>query len=280
MKARKLYFSLFVFFVLSVNPLFAAETDVVINEFLANPSASEDTEFIEIYNSGTEVINISGWKLDDVLDAGSSVFIIPDNTVISSTGYLVFYKLQTGISLNNSGGDFVRLLNSSDEVRDSYEYTSSMLDDEAWGRFPDGTGEWIELEKASPNESNTVVPTSTPSPTNTPTPTKTPTPTNVPPTPTKTPTPTRTPTPVPDASPTPTSTPTPIPTNTPVPKKSRILDLFLPTASPEAQTENILGEATSSAEGLNLDLGGVFMSLGGLFVTGAGLYVVRKENNK
>ena len=171
--------------------------------------------------------------------------------------------------MNNSGGDFVRLLNSSDEVRDSYEYTSSMSDDKAWGRFPDGTGEWIELEKASPNESNTVVPTSTPSPTNTPVPTKTPTPTNVPPIPTKTPTL------VPDASPTPTSTPAPIPTNTPVPKKSRILDLFLPTASPEAQTENILGEATSSADGLDLDLGGMFMTLGGLFVTGAGLYIAQ-----
>ncbi|MDP3982724.1 MAG: hypothetical protein Q8Q65_01450, partial [bacterium] len=183
---------------------------------------------------------------------------------ISAKGFVVF---EVSKRLNKESDEVSLVFNS--ETVDVCGYSEYYGDNISIGRSPDGESDCRELSEVSRGSNNSpAVPTATLVPT------KTPTPTNVPPTPT------RTPTPVPDASPTPTSTPAPIPTNTPVPKKSRILDLFLPTASPEAQIEGVLGEATSSAEGLDLDLGGVFMSLGGLFVVGAGAYVVRKENNK
>jgi len=105
--------------------------DVVISEFLPNPSGSDaEGEWIELWNMGSDEVNLSEWVLDDE-DGGSSPFTIPKDTVISGGGYLVFNRSQTKIALNNNG-DHVRLLSPDEIVKSEAIYTGSVKDNQSY----------------------------------------------------------------------------------------------------------------------------------------------------
>lgn len=179
------FFLLFLFIVLP-KTVFAA---VVINEILPNPSgpSSEETEWIELYNSGSDAVNLYEWSLDDI-EGGSTQYSIASGSSIPSEGFLVFEKLITGIALNNTE-DTVRLINAGGEIVDSYSYRNS-TQDISFGRSSDGGGSWTictNRTKGTDNSCPLSTPTPTPTPTVTPSKTPTPTPTNTPnPSPTKT----------------------------------------------------------------------------------------------
>lgn len=228
------FLTILLFFFISKTPVFAG--DVVINEFLVDPDAQQ---WVELYNKGTEVVNISGWFIDD--NGGTQKFTIPSGTNINPSE---FKTLESSFfNLNRTSADSINLLNGI-TLEDSYSYAVGPGVNNSYGRDIDGVGNWVIFNsptKGSTNNASTPVPTATPTfapsatPTNTPTPTKTPTPT-----------PTTKPTSTPKIP-----TPTKIPTSTPI--KSG------PTASPiliannvqestqEAIPTSILGESTESA---------------------------------
>lgn len=242
-------------FSLLVSPVTAA---VVINEFLPNPSgpSSEDTEWIELYNSDSAPMDITGWTLDDE-EGGTSPYTIASGSSIPAAGFLVFEKSQTGIGLNNSG-DSVRLFDASNSLKDSYTYTSAS-DNISIGRTSDGGGSWVVCLAATKGASNNCSsPIATSAPTNTPTktPTKTPTPISVF---TSTPTPaqivTKTPTPTIKKS---------SPPSTPAIAEEVLGDMSTPTETPVATaagaktTKPIIVSLLFVGAGLGL-LSGVFI---------------------
>ncbi len=118
---------------------------IMISEFLPNPAGSDKEEWIELYNSGSEVVSLAGWKLDDS-DGGSKPFTFPDGTEIKAAEYQIWSKAATKLSLNNSD-DSVRLLAPDGQVitdvdyketkeGQSYEYS---FDDEEWRWQPNST---------------------------------------------------------------------------------------------------------------------------------------------
>lgn len=194
---NKVYLFLFCVFLSLASPVFAS---ITINEFLPNPSgpSSEDSEWIELFNSDATPADVSGWKLDDE-EGGSSPYVIASGSSIPATGFLVFEKSATNIALNNSG-DTVRLFNLTGEIVDSHTYTS-INEDISIGRTSDGSGSWTICTQFTKGASNSCsMPSATPVPTSTPT--KTPTQTVV--SSTSTPTSTKTPTPTKISTPTPT----------------------------------------------------------------------------
>jgi len=67
--------------------------DVVINEIMYAPiSGNDDDQYVELYNKGTNNLDISGWKFVDGIQ-----FTFPPNTVIASNGYLVVAKNLTNL---------------------------------------------------------------------------------------------------------------------------------------------------------------------------------------
>lgn len=129
----------------------------IINEFLARPGFDWNQdgkvdvfdEFIEIKNIGNTSISLSGWKLDDEQNQGSSEYLLPAVT-LNVGERMIFYGLQTNILLSD-GGDTVRLLNSSNKVYDAYTYAIAKVEDQSVCRLPDGNGSWYEDCVPTPN---------------------------------------------------------------------------------------------------------------------------------
>ncbi len=122
--------------------------NLVINELLPNPSGPEtDSEFIEIYNSGDDDIDLANWKLSD----GSRTWTIPSGNTLNTKNYIAFYNQITNISLNNTG-DAVSLLAPNDEERDQVAYTESANEEESYARKDSGQFSWTTT--STPNAQN------------------------------------------------------------------------------------------------------------------------------
>ena len=132
---------------------------VVLNEFVPYP-ASSSLEFVEIYNYGTENINVNGWRITDdhgpdtnkrmidsahtntgstIVGPGTSRFLVIEN-------YDDFY-------LNNTGSDEARLYDVNKKLIDSHSY-SNPLQGKSFARNPDGVGNWVD-PVPTPGEKNT-----------------------------------------------------------------------------------------------------------------------------
>ncbi|SDX23450.1 Endonuclease YncB, thermonuclease family [Marininema mesophilum] len=112
---------------------------VLINEVLPYPGSGK--EFVELYNSGNEAVDLGGYILDDTVKSGSSPYTIPKGTKLPAKGYFVWEPS----SYFNNGGDDVTLQTADGSVVDSYHYTAATKNS-SWARVPDG-GEW----KTSPS---------------------------------------------------------------------------------------------------------------------------------
>ena len=74
---------------------------VIVSEIFPNPEGDDrDGEFIEIYNFGDRDINLFGWLLGD---ASKNRFEFAKGDAVKSGTYLVLYRSDTGIALNNTG---------------------------------------------------------------------------------------------------------------------------------------------------------------------------------
>ena len=135
------------------------DASVVINEINYNSLDSFDPDdWVEIYNSSSETIDLGSWLLKD--DNDDHIFTIPLNTLLLPNQYLVFctdtikftalfpdvnpYYGDLGFGLGG-GGDFVRLFDYNGLLVDIVEY-----DDIApWDTLADGSGPTLELNHPS-----------------------------------------------------------------------------------------------------------------------------------
>ncbi len=116
--------------------------DVVINEYVANSG----TEWVELYNTSANELDISNHYIDDIDAGGGAPKQIPASTTIAAGGYYVM----TFSSFLNNGGDDVRFLDDSQVALDSTSYTSATAD-YSWYRSPDG-GAWSATETDTPTQ--------------------------------------------------------------------------------------------------------------------------------
>ena len=162
MKYKKYFLSLVSLLILVILGLFftyrtssAQEATIIVNEFLPNPEGKDsEGEWIELFNSSNESVNLSGWFLDDI-EGGSKAYEIPLGTLIAPNSYLIFNIQDTKINLNNTG-DSVRLLDSQKMVADYVEYASEAKDDVAYALF-ENIWQWTDIP--TPGASNKVLQT-------------------------------------------------------------------------------------------------------------------------
>jgi hypothetical protein len=148
----------------------ACPCDVLLNEILAGPGrdwngdgavSSRDDEWIEIINTGSGAIDLSGYLLSDAdstLRYGFSGVLGPGERRLVFGLEAVDWQKATGrpvagLSLNNAG-DTVRLfraMGADTLLVDAYGYKShEAAMDRASGRRPDGGSAWALLDGLNP----------------------------------------------------------------------------------------------------------------------------------
>ncbi len=134
-----------------------SDGNIIITEFMYNPDAVLDTagEWVEIYNAGSDAVNLNGWTLKD---SASDEFIIPEdwmlgsgthavlckNTNISANGGVLCDIGYSGFTLGNTA-DSIIIVNGGGEVSDSVAYDVSI---EPWKSY-NIAGYSVQLDPAS-----------------------------------------------------------------------------------------------------------------------------------
>jgi CotH kinase protein/Lamin Tail Domain len=141
--------------------------DIVINELMYHPiSGNDDDQYIEIYNKGTNTVNLAGWQF-----TAGITFTFP-NISITPNGYLtvarnltnLFAKYSNLNSLNTVGNYSGKLSHGGEQVTLSMPQTLNtnmailVAEDQVtygtggrWGEWADGGGSSLELKDPRAN---------------------------------------------------------------------------------------------------------------------------------
>ncbi|MDZ7717800.1 MAG: CotH kinase family protein [Balneolaceae bacterium] len=163
----KKFVFIFFLFGFGLTPLFAQ--NLHLNEILSSNEttlADEDADFedwIEIFNSGDEPINLSGFGLSDDGDEPFK-WAFPDTTIQPGDFMLIWAsdkdrsvpgsELHTNYGVS-AGGEEVFLTHSDGTLLDQSP-ERELEEDISIGRQPDGTGEWFRFDEPTPGEANTT----------------------------------------------------------------------------------------------------------------------------
>ena len=109
-----------------------ATTTILINEIYPDPTgADNDDEFIELYNFGSQAVDLGDWKIKD----NEKSYTISAN--IPAGGYLVLKRPDTEIALNNTAAESVVLVDAWGRQADKISYERA-LTGESYNRTADG----------------------------------------------------------------------------------------------------------------------------------------------
>jgi endonuclease YncB( thermonuclease family) len=128
------------------------DDQVVISEFIPNPTGSDDEEWIELYNPTNQIIELCNLWLDDS-EGGSSPYRLDDYS-IAAYSYLVIPRASSRLALNNTD-DAARLLikeRQNYNVQSEVFYQSSN-EGQSYSLREDGEYAWTPY--VSPGEENT-----------------------------------------------------------------------------------------------------------------------------
>jgi len=129
------------------------QAQVVINEiFYHAPDDLTDLQWVELYNTSDQVVNLSGWRLTKAIkfDFGAGATIAPHGYLVvckDRQRFQQFYQVPVAGEFSRSfkhSGERLELRNSSGQLADSVEFGNRP----PWPRGPDGwTG---SLERICP----------------------------------------------------------------------------------------------------------------------------------
>jgi len=145
---------------------------IVINEFLANNKRCHTDEYgefddwIELFNTGTEAVDVGGMYLSDNFKQPKLWQIpktAPDSTTIPPGGFLILWcdksseqgVLHVELKLNDNGeqiGLFSSLVTNNTPI-DTLTFQAQMADT-SYGRFPDGSDNWQLFLNPTPGKAN------------------------------------------------------------------------------------------------------------------------------
>lgn len=125
-----------------------------INELLSNPIGSDDSEWLELKNTGSDPVNLSGMTIR-VGTVGQKIRVSGSGMIVSGSGIILIPKSLVGFSLTNNGAT-VRL-ESGSTIIDTFTYPS----------YPDGVSAGRVTGDAGPESgeaSSGIIPFCVPTP--------------------------------------------------------------------------------------------------------------------
>lgn len=120
---------------------------ISLSEFMANPP-TDGQEWVEIYNSTSITLDLSGWQIDDIEGASAP-------RVFDVLGFkpASFYAIYFTSSKLNDGGDSVRLLCPDGNVLETFAFEKAT---DGWSWAKDENGSWKETSTPTPNGKNVI----------------------------------------------------------------------------------------------------------------------------
>ena len=101
---------------------------------------SSSDQFIELWNSGAEPVDVSDWLLDDISDGGSGPCRLAWNTTIEPNGYIVIFRESSRIELDYWDGDTATISDSFGNVIDTLSFPGEdSWWDKSYVKAPNGT---------------------------------------------------------------------------------------------------------------------------------------------
>jgi PKD repeat protein len=130
----------------------ATSAKIIINEFLPNPDGEDaDGEWIELYNSGEQEVNLLNWQLDDTV-GGSKSYQFSESISIKPRAYYLVNREDSNLALNN-GSDEVRLFDLLGRLADDVSYSSAK---EGLSYSRDVRGRW-QWSVPTPGKANQII---------------------------------------------------------------------------------------------------------------------------
>ena len=139
-----------------------------INEFLASNNSvyadeiGEYDDWVELYNSSSDPIDISGMYLADDFEDNLNIISSSNqfSTIVPANGYLIIWfdkdqdqgPLHIGEKLS-ADGEGVYLYNVEKVLIDSVTFGVQETDI-SMGRYPDGSNRWVKFTTPTPAKSN------------------------------------------------------------------------------------------------------------------------------
>lgn len=112
-------------------------------------TADDRDEWIELANAGSTAIDLGGWFL--AVDGNSSeLYLIPPETVLEPGAFMLFYRRETGIVMDDDGGE-VWLIAPDGEAIDAVVF-GRLRPDASYSLGRDGV--WHDDWPPSPGEAN------------------------------------------------------------------------------------------------------------------------------
>jgi len=123
--------------------------NIYINEILPSPEGPDaENEWIEIKNHNNFKVDLSEWQIKDGVGK-IKVFVFPKKSFIESNGFLVLFRPESKVTLNNNG-DSVTLLNPNGKTIDSVSFEKS-LRGQSFNRLDSG---WEWSSTLTPGKEN------------------------------------------------------------------------------------------------------------------------------
>ena len=92
---------------------------------------SSSDQFIELWNAGSEPVDVSDWLLDDVTDGGSAPCRLAWNTTIQPNDYIVIFRASSRIEFDYWDGDTATISDAAGNLVDTLSYPA----EDSWWDF-------------------------------------------------------------------------------------------------------------------------------------------------
>jgi PKD repeat protein len=132
--------------------------NIIFTEILPNPAgADNEKEFIEIKNISKNTISLNGWQLKD---NSKRTFTIKtksySDSLLRPNHFFIFYRDETGIALNNSSGDELKIYNKTGSLIDKVSYKINAPEKSSYAKDKNNLWRWVK--KQTPGEENNLEP--------------------------------------------------------------------------------------------------------------------------
>ncbi len=124
--------------------------DVVVNEVYPNPLGTDEEEFIELKNSGTQTVDVSRWEVGT---SRGRRFVVGANTMMQPGGFLLLPRSMSGLALDNSGDVVSLYLPEEERPFFTVRYTTDAAEGLSYARS-DGGKRWQWTTTRTPSTTN------------------------------------------------------------------------------------------------------------------------------